>query len=218
MTLVEAIPLARAKFNSATCFLREMREVERFSHHNLAEAQERFDNYLSAFLAEARSVQQILQKAVGWDAIKAVRTAWESDEQSVERTLSEMRNSTVHDGQGAADSTIQYVPRSELPRLPPRPFDPPRSGRRRLPGIPEPRTGVRRFTIRIGDREESAIESCNLYLELSGRIIDHFAGLSTPDEGALLNLVSCEEIEKATGDLHRLTGQGQNQKVQNGSW
>jgi hypothetical protein len=135
----------------------------------LAEADQHFGCHFSAFLSAA----QVLSKAVGWAGIDAVRITWLEDEQTLYRTFTDARDSTVHEGKRGVDSTIQYVPESELHRGPRHPFD----GYaiiRRLPGVPEPRRGVRRFTIRIDGRDEPATAACGKYLGLMGRVVKHF--------------------------------------------
>lgn len=171
MTLDEATRAARGKGNEAAFFLVKMREVEGTSLRNLAEAEEHFGYYLSAFLSATRSAQQILAEVVGWDPIKALRCGWPADEQALERTLSEARNLTVHSGRSSATSTIQYFPQSKIRQEPRHPLD----GYviiARPPGVPEVGIGVKKFTIQIVGRDEPAVETCEKYLRLNGRIID----------------------------------------------
>jgi hypothetical protein len=171
MTLDEAIRASRGKEKEAAFFLAKMREVQDCSHHNLAEAEEYFDYYLSAFLSATRSAPQILAEVVGWPQINAVRSSWPEAEQTLERTLREARNLTVHSGRSSATSAIEYVPQSKIRQEPRHPFD----GYviiSRPPGVPEVGIGVRKFTIQIDGGDEPAVEACEKYLRLNGRIID----------------------------------------------
>jgi hypothetical protein len=176
MTLAEAVQASQSKSNEAAFFIGKMREVESSSHHDLTVSEVHFGYYLSAFLSAARSVLQILGDDRGenrWPAINALISSWTPEEQTLERTLTNARDVTVHRGQGVADSTVEMVPESEIPRAPRHPFD----GYviiSRPPGIPEPRIGVRTFTILINGKDEQAVSCCLKYLDLINRIIAHF--------------------------------------------
>jgi len=171
MTLDEATRASRNKRNEGAFFLGKLREVESTSHQNLAEAEEHFGYYLSAFLSATRSVPQILAEVVGWPQIDGVRGGWATGEQSLERALREARNLTVHSGRNTASSTIEYIPQSKVHQEPRSPLD----GYviiTRLPGIPEVGIGVRKFTIQTDGSDVPAVEACEKYLRLNGRIID----------------------------------------------
>src|SRR5262245_30353047 len=123
MNLDEATKASRGKCKEAAFFLAKMREVEGSSHCNLAEAEEHFGYYLSAFLSATRSAPQILAEVVGWPQINTVRGGWPAADQTLEKTLREARNLTVHTGQSSATSAIEYVPQSKIRQEPRHPFD-----------------------------------------------------------------------------------------------
>jgi hypothetical protein len=156
--------------DEARFFMSKLREVEQESHHNLSDTRLHFKYYLSEFLAAATSVPQVLHEAVGWPPIDAFRKSWPADEQKLERTLKKSRDLSVHYAESSADSTVQCVPESELPRRDAYPlggstFSP------RPPGVPETRIGVRRFSIKIDGQDRDAMECCQNYLGLIGRLI-----------------------------------------------
>jgi hypothetical protein len=178
-TIDQAIDAAKDKLSEANYFLGGMREKELWSHENLDEAQRYFQYELSAFLSAARSVPQILAKAVGqslgsekagWKAIDSVKDTWSAAEQKLERTLKVSRNLAVHSGEEVADSSIELVPHSRLPRRPQHAFTG-RVMRHGPPGTPEPRRAARRFTIEIDGVCQPALECCRQYLGLMDRII-----------------------------------------------
>jgi hypothetical protein len=171
MTLDEATRASRNKRNEGAFFLGKLREVESTSLHNLAEAEEHFDYYLSAFLSANRSVQQILAEVLGWPQIDAVRRGWPAAEQTLERTLTEARNLTVHSGQSSATSTIHYVPQSKV-RQEPRALHEGYIIITHPPGVPEIGIGVKKFTIEIEGSDVPAVEACEKYLRLNRQIID----------------------------------------------
>jgi hypothetical protein len=179
MTLTGAIEAARSKLEEASFFLGKLRQVEAESANNLADAEKHFEFYLSAFLSAGRSVPQILKEAtLDWNPINAVKATWPAHQQSLARTLTGTRNLSVHRVERGADSTIEYIPESQVPRPPRHPFD----GHvffTRPPGVPEPRRGVRRFTIQIDGRDEPATNACNTYLGLMARLVDPFAATLT---------------------------------------
>lgn len=171
MTLDKATKAARQKEKEAGFFLAKMREVEATSHSNLAEAEEHFGYYLSAFFSAIRSAPQIFAEVVGWDLINNVRNSWPDDEQNLERTLRKARNLTVHFERSSMTSSIEYVPQSQIAKEPRHPLD----GYitiTRPPGVPEVKIGKRKFTIRIAGMDVLALEACEKYLQLNVRIID----------------------------------------------
>jgi|GEM_PF-6236570 len=181
MDKTEAIAAARSKLDEARYHLGKLREVEGSQY--LEESKQRYDNHFPAFLAAARSALQVLASAekevtgteqTFWQWQDSIVNGWPAEESELYKALKSARNDAIHKGASGVGSTIEYVPHSELPRVPRHPFDG-RVIKRRLPGIPEPKSGVRRFTVRIGDEDKAALESCVKYLELVRRLVDGYA-------------------------------------------
>jgi hypothetical protein len=176
MTLAEAIEAAREKTEEAGFFHGKLREIANETHHNLAESERHFGWFLSAFLSASRAAALIIKEVVGQAALTALKVDWTPNELALYDALTEMRNANTHRTGSNADSTIEYVPESELPRSPRHPFD----GYviiRRPPGVAETRVGVKRFAIQIGGESRPAVDCCARYLELNIRITSHFATL-----------------------------------------
>jgi hypothetical protein len=170
-----AISGARRKCDQAKFFLGKLQEMEVWSHENLSDAELQFGYYLDAFLAAARSICQVLAEAGSWNVVAEERKTWPSEEQELERALKSSRDVAVHLAKDTAESTIEYVPVSELPQRPRHPFDG-HASYSRPPGVPETRRGARRFTIDVGGQNRPAVECCSTYLALMSRLVTKVEG------------------------------------------
>jgi hypothetical protein len=174
---------AQGKVDEATFFLAKLREAE--AHPHLDEAERQFGWYLSAFLSAARSVLQVISGFEGslkgsdkddWTWAEQAKQDWATDDLELFRSLSDLRNLTVHQGRGGADSTIdtiEFVPE----------WGPPFRSRNPLggyvfisqpPGEPPPRLGVKRFALKVGGRSLPALECVWKYLGLVNLMLDHY--------------------------------------------
>jgi hypothetical protein len=178
-----AIAAAQGRVDEAAFFLAKLREAE--AHPHLDEAERQFGWYLSAFLSAARSVLQVISGFEGslkgsdkdddWAWAEQAKKGWATDDLELFRSLRDLRNLTVHQGGGGANSTIEFVPEWELPF---------RSRNllggyvfiSQMPGVPPPRLGVKRFALRVGGRSLPALECVSKYLRLVNLMLDHYKG------------------------------------------
>ena len=171
---------AHYKLDEADFFLSKLQEITMDPQIDASGRQ--FGWYLSAFLSAARSPLQILanvnEKAF-WIWVDREIKKLTREEQAIYKTLSKFRNLSVHhEGKAEADSTIKFVPEWELSYRPRSPFQgfvfsP------QLPGIPSPKIGIRKFTIKIDGKVKPALECCSKYRQIVGQLVEDYRVVST---------------------------------------
>jgi hypothetical protein len=166
--------------DEAAFFLAKPSDAE--AHPHLDEAERQFGYYLSAFLSAARSALQVVSGFEGsskgkdgddWTWAEQAKRGWAADDLELYRALTGLRNLSVHEGKGGADSTVEFVTESELPFRPRGSLD----GYVFISqpvGEPPPRFGVKRFVLKIGQTSVPAREGVAKYLGLVRLMLDDY--------------------------------------------